>query len=532
MANNVYANGREVSCKSASGKTVAAFPDVCFTPPEAPPPGIPIPYPNTGFASDTTAGSKSVQITGKEVMLKNKSYFKKSTGDEAGCAAKKGLLTSVNTGKVYFTVWSMNVKIEGENVVRHLDLTTHNHASQPGNTPPWVYADKGAVGKACAEEIKAAKKHCEPSNKEKKEFKDDQDRANKRRKKKGKRAQAVRPMGWKDAHCKGLMRVKPYTDLKGIQGAIQEQIDDVMDKIANLDDLLYEKGIEIAKSKATKVAARAGAKYVGSLFGGPLAPFLAAASTVVSVVDGAYSTVTGAMEAYDAYKEISGQIGNFQEAFSKAQQQLSKVKEGVGLLDKVKNGQPLTAAEQAKLDKLKKEAADMGRNMANAQAAQAMADPCLRALKCLLTPYNQKSGMGTTGNKPQQEGCCPGQTGHHIPPKSYFKDCPDYKEGNALVVCAEGVDQRSGSHGRLHDAQDKAATKMMGADGSLSHNDAIKAAAKAHKEVFGLSSCSTGCIYEQLKASLDKCKNSKINAVNKEGGALGKDAATTQTSGF
>jgi len=144
MANNVFANGREVACKKADGKSICAFPDVCMTPPETPatPPGVPVPYPNTGFAKDTTAGSKTVKISGKEVMLKNKSYFKKSTGDEAGSAAKKGVVTSVNRGKVYFNSWSMNVKIEGKNVVRHLDLTTHNHASQTGQTPTWPYTDE------------------------------------------------------------------------------------------------------------------------------------------------------------------------------------------------------------------------------------------------------------------------------------------------------------------------------------------------------------------------------------------------------
>jgi hypothetical protein len=143
MANDVFANGREISCKAGSGKSICAFPDVCFTPPENPttPPGVPIPYPNTGMTSDTTSGSKNVKVSNKEVMLKNKSYFKKSTGDEAGSAAKKGVVTSVNRGKVYFNSWSMDVKIEGQNVVRHLDLTTHNHASQPGQTPPWPYAD-------------------------------------------------------------------------------------------------------------------------------------------------------------------------------------------------------------------------------------------------------------------------------------------------------------------------------------------------------------------------------------------------------
>jgi hypothetical protein len=142
MANNVFANMMELSCKAGAGKSICCFPDVCMTPPENPatPPGVPVPYPNTGMASDSTSGSRSVKISGKEVSLKNKSYFKKSMGDEAGCAAKKGVVSSVNRGKVYFTKWSMDVKIEGENAVRNLDLTTHNHASTM-NTGPWPFVD-------------------------------------------------------------------------------------------------------------------------------------------------------------------------------------------------------------------------------------------------------------------------------------------------------------------------------------------------------------------------------------------------------
>lgn len=153
MANAVFANGREVSCKAAAGKTICAMPDVCFTPPENPatPPGVPIPYPNTGMSSDTTGGSKKVKISNKEVGLKNKSCFKKSMGDEAGSAAKKGIITSKNRGKVYFESWSMDVKIEGKNAVRHLDMTTNNHASTPGDTPPWVYVDTAAISDADAD---------------------------------------------------------------------------------------------------------------------------------------------------------------------------------------------------------------------------------------------------------------------------------------------------------------------------------------------------------------------------------------------
>ena len=166
MSNKVFANGREISCKAAAGKTICAMPDVCFTPPENPatPPGVPIPYPNTGMASDTTDGSKSVKISDKEVGLKNKSCFKKSTGDEAGSAAKKGVITSKNTGKVFFEAWSMDVKIEGQNAVRHLDLTTNNHASTPGDTPPWAYTDDSVAvalpDDPCKNEIDEAQKAC------------------------------------------------------------------------------------------------------------------------------------------------------------------------------------------------------------------------------------------------------------------------------------------------------------------------------------------------------------------------------------
>lgn len=162
MANKVFANGREISCKAAAGKTICAFPDVCFTPPQTPatPPGVPIPYPNTAMSSDTTKGSKNVKISKKEVGLKNKSNFKTSSGDEAGSAPKKGVVTSKNKGKVYFNAWSMDVKVEGKNVLRHLDLTTNNHASMPGDTPPWPYVDTMAVA---APSAKPKPKKCNPT---------------------------------------------------------------------------------------------------------------------------------------------------------------------------------------------------------------------------------------------------------------------------------------------------------------------------------------------------------------------------------
>jgi hypothetical protein len=138
MGCDVFANGDEIACKAGDGKVIAAFPDVCLSPPSPPAGPIPIPYPNTSFSRDMQNGSTTVMIKGQEVMLKDQSFYKTAPlGDEA---ATNGLgasvITHVITGKTYFVAWSMDVQIEGQNVDRHTDLTTSNHASQPGATPP------------------------------------------------------------------------------------------------------------------------------------------------------------------------------------------------------------------------------------------------------------------------------------------------------------------------------------------------------------------------------------------------------------
>ena len=168
MANEVYANGMEVACKAGSGKTIAAFPDVCLSPPSPPAGPVPLPYPNTAYDSDTTKGSKTVMISGQEVMLKDSSTMKKSTGDEAATKTLgMGVVTHQITGEVSFTSWSMDVKIEGENVDRHLDLTLHNEQCMPANTPPWPFVSKVALaqgGGPCKKEVAQEKAACSGFN--------------------------------------------------------------------------------------------------------------------------------------------------------------------------------------------------------------------------------------------------------------------------------------------------------------------------------------------------------------------------------
>jgi hypothetical protein len=85
-----------------------------------------------------------VKISGEEAMLKDKSFYKKCTGDEAATKSLgQGTITHSLGGKVFFISWSMDVEFEGENVVRHLDMTSSNHASPVANeSVPWVNAQK------------------------------------------------------------------------------------------------------------------------------------------------------------------------------------------------------------------------------------------------------------------------------------------------------------------------------------------------------------------------------------------------------
>lgn len=150
----VFANGLEISSKAQSCKVIAAFPDTCFTPPQTPatPPGVPIPYPDFGADSDLTSGSGTVTIADEEISQENSSKYSKCTGDEAGAAPKKGIITSKNTGSVYAQKWSMNVKVEGKGVVRFSDMATSNHACNPGDAPPMVIIARPASPGILAED--------------------------------------------------------------------------------------------------------------------------------------------------------------------------------------------------------------------------------------------------------------------------------------------------------------------------------------------------------------------------------------------
>lgn len=167
MTSHVFANGREVLCGASTGQVLAAFPDVCLSPPGPPAGPIPIPYPNFAKAADVASGSRQVMIKGKPVIKRTSSYIKKITGDEAATRSFGGsVITHTITGTAWFQSWSPSVFVEGEEVVRHLDLCTTNHASTPGSTPPMpalasMTNPTFAVGGSCGTTRTAVAEHCE-----------------------------------------------------------------------------------------------------------------------------------------------------------------------------------------------------------------------------------------------------------------------------------------------------------------------------------------------------------------------------------
>ena len=90
-------------------------------------------------AADTQGGATSVLVEGNP-MGKRTSFFAKSTGNEVAQSTGGGVVTHVVQGKAYFTSFSLDVTVEGEEVPRHLDMMTHNHLAQsPPNAAVGTY---------------------------------------------------------------------------------------------------------------------------------------------------------------------------------------------------------------------------------------------------------------------------------------------------------------------------------------------------------------------------------------------------------
>jgi hypothetical protein len=128
VSKNVFANGREVSAAKDDNQILGAMPDICLSPPSPPAGPIPLPYPNFAKAADTNDGTRTVKIGGDQAGIKSDSTFKQCQGDEAATRSfGMNVAAQCIQGKTVAQAWSFDVKFEGKNVLRLLDLTTNNN---------------------------------------------------------------------------------------------------------------------------------------------------------------------------------------------------------------------------------------------------------------------------------------------------------------------------------------------------------------------------------------------------------------------
>ena len=390
MPHHVYANSNEIASKSADGKSAFAFPDVCISPGPPPPPGgIPIPYPNTCFAKDLTKITKTVFIKGMGAALENHSYFSTSTGDEpATYPLKKGIVSSKITGKCYFQSWSMNVKAEGKGVARHVDLVTHNHGN-PSNTPPIYYLSIKALPSSCKKDKERMDKLCGP---------DKNPRKKKKRRGIPKGKDTSKSGGWVLEHCgpllvpPGIENFDKWMEDFGDLDKLMKQATDVLK--SELIEKLEKEIAEFAAKKALAFAARRG-----------LTGWIPVVGWVISAADLAYTGYQVATNLSD----MKSQLADLKQMVSGIQEQAGKVKD---MFAKYKDD--LSNFKNLSPEKQKKIARDV---MTGVQTAYGTANPCMRARKCFLVPYKKTNAANSwAGN-----GCCPGQTGHHVLPDAMFR---------------------------------------------------------------------------------------------------------------
>lgn len=537
MAHKVYANGCEIAAKVADGKSAAAFPDVCFSPPTPPATGVPVPYANTCYAKDITNGSTSVFIGGKTIALADESYFKSSVGDASATKGlKKGIVSANVDGRAFFAKWSPNVKVEGFGVPRHLDTVTHNH-SNPGNTGLFPYL-------ATAEQRKPCEKTEDKINKACKEKPDD----TKQKKKEKSLTEKLKfwekedphyNKNWKKDHCDILSfsagQLSEENAKKFLEKAqdTRQKIEKAQNELSNLisqhgQDLLVNGGTALIKHGVWKTI-RTGL-YVGggAIAGAAIGVWGAGVGAIPGAAVGAEAGAAAAMvhngiNAYDAV--IAAMDGK--ELFDALKTQAAKWDSTLGELDPLK--------KYIKADgSVDKEGAN--KFLADLQDAMATANACTRARKCNLTPKDRVVDYTETnrlGEKSTGKGCCNGQTGHHLLSDAMIKDagCKHYDYERAPTVCVEGYSQHFGSHQRAHSALSSQLGKKknqgkVAADNTLSLDDGIDAAVQSHMYAFIASGCDPRCTRAQLEAyykNIGCPKNARVKMVNKSGKTIPAD---------
>lgn len=172
------------------------------------------------------------------------------------------------------------------------------------------------------------------------------------------------------------------------------------------------------------------------------------------------------------------------------------------------------SADAGKINQAANAGKPLSNTWANAMDGIAESNPCIKAKKCSLVPYKPTKSAEDQAKK--GDGCCPGQTGHHLMPDTMFRDPKkkkpktkredqptldcwgNYTEDGAPTICVEGTTNNSanGSHGRMHEKTDQALAPYA------SQKDMPYATAR--NLLADLVEAQFGCPKECTKAQLDE----------------------------
>ncbi|WP_341646003.1 HNH/endonuclease VII fold toxin-2 domain-containing protein [Thauera sp. SDU_THAU2] len=397
------------------------------------------------------------------------------------------------------------------------------------NTPTNYYMDTAATKRACSTELKLIDKKCKPTppkNDGKPTRKsglsgkvanitDKLDEAAKKTAgyNRDRSTSAFNGNAWMDEHCSGLWITPPRgndgvtTDIQDLMKEIGDKLDmGVLDKVGMLKDAVKDIA-DIARevidpSIVDDIMFKLGAKT--AIKGGV---GVLGAETVAAPIAMALWT---AYDLYDTATTLAELAGD----------------KGKAALEAFKSIYDIGDEAKKIADQLVKEPA---KAMTNLMTLMAKLDPCIRARKCLLVPYKKTTGNPTKAIAQARhgDGCCPGQTGHHIIPDSAIKDagCAGYNANDAPVICLEGTKNAEGwgSHGTAHQQlklgminyQDMRTLAGLSPN-VISYSDMADAGIAAVRET-AARQCDPACLRAQLDEYYDKCKNNSLTPTDGTG---------------
>ena len=139
--------------------------------------------------------------------------------------------------------------------------------------------------------------------------------------------------------------------------------------------------------------------------------------------------------------------------------------------------------------------------MAGGMGVLGRINKCTRARRCLLVKFDKTGTLESLGG----DGCCPGQTGHHILPDAMTRDgnCPGYTKEGAPTLCVEGTNNAMGTHGQIHDVLVRQMNQYKGSifgGPTMSYETARNKGVASVMTTFPESNCDRKCLKAQLDA--------------------------------